>query len=79
MFGGVGYILRGNMACGIVENDLVVRTGPDAYESALTRPHTRPFDIFGRSMDPGRDARFRKRRRFACLDLVGGGICWLSA
>ena len=50
MFGGVGYILRGNMACGIVENDLVVRTGPDAYESALTRPYTHPFDKFGRSM-----------------------------
>ena len=51
MFGGVGFMLHGNMACGVNGSDLIVRVGPDNYEAALERPHTRPFDITGRSMN----------------------------
>jgi hypothetical protein len=50
MFGGVGYMVRGNMACGVNGDDLIVRVGPDAYEEALAAPHTRPFDMTGRPM-----------------------------
>jgi TfoX/Sxy family transcriptional regulator of competence genes len=50
MFGGVGFLLRGNMACGVHGDDLIVRVGPEEYERALTRPHTRPFDMTGRPM-----------------------------
>lgn len=28
MFGGVGYMLHGNMACGIHKDDLIIRLGP---------------------------------------------------
>lgn len=35
MFGGVGYLIRGNMACGILGNQLIVRVGRDAYQAAL--------------------------------------------
>lgn len=50
MFGGVGFMLQGNMACGILNDDLIVRVGPDRYEEALASPHARQFDITGRPM-----------------------------
>ncbi len=50
MFGGVGFMLRGNMACGVNKDDLIVRVGPTRYDEALTKPHTRVFDLTGRPM-----------------------------
>ena len=50
MFGGVGFLVRGNMACRVHGDDLIVRVGPKNYEQALTRPHTWPFDMTGRPM-----------------------------
>ncbi len=50
MFGGIGFFLHGNMACGILNDDLIIRIGPDGYEDALALPHTRVFDITGRTM-----------------------------
>ena len=50
MFGGVGFMLQGNMACGVNGEDLIVRVGPERYEDALARPHTKPFDMTGRPM-----------------------------
>ncbi len=37
MFGGLAFVLHGNMWCGVEECDLVVRVGPDAYDTALRR------------------------------------------
>ncbi|MBC8254273.1 MAG: TfoX/Sxy family protein [Ardenticatenia bacterium] len=50
MFGGVGFLLHGNMACGVHKDALIVRVGPERYAEALKRPHTRPFDMTGRPM-----------------------------
>jgi hypothetical protein len=50
MFGGVGFMLQGNMACGVHKEMLIVRVGPERYEAALGRPHTRVFDMTGRPM-----------------------------
>ena len=50
MFGGIGFLVRGNMACGVNQDRLIVRVGPDAYETALAKPHVRPFDMTGRPM-----------------------------
>jgi TfoX/Sxy family transcriptional regulator of competence genes len=50
MFGGVGFMLRGNMACGVNGADLIVRVGPEGYRDALAEPHTGPFDMTGRPM-----------------------------
>jgi TfoX/Sxy family transcriptional regulator of competence genes len=50
MFGGWGVTVHGNMAVGVMNDDLIVRVGPDAYEAALARPGARPFDFTGRSM-----------------------------
>ncbi len=43
MFGGVGFLLHGNMACGVQGNELIVRVGAENNESALSHPHVRPF------------------------------------
>jgi TfoX/Sxy family transcriptional regulator of competence genes len=50
MFGGVGYMVLGNMACGVNEDNLIVRVGPARYKEALEEPHARPFDMTGRPM-----------------------------
>lgn len=50
IFGGVGFLLNGNMCVGVWQTSLIVRVGPDAYEEALTQPHVREFDITGRAM-----------------------------
>lgn len=50
MFGGLCFLLNGNMACGILKNALIVRVGPDKYNEALQLPHARQFDITGRPM-----------------------------
>ncbi len=50
MFGGLAFILRGNMCCGVVEGDLVVRVGLERYEAALAEPHARPMDFTGRPL-----------------------------
>jgi TfoX/Sxy family transcriptional regulator of competence genes len=50
MFGGVGFMVRGNMACGVHKDMLVVRVGPERYEESMQLPYTRPFDMTGRAM-----------------------------
>ena len=50
MFGGIAFLVHGNMACGVLGEDVMVRVGPDRYDEALARPHTRPFDFTGRPM-----------------------------
>ena len=50
MFGGIGFLLNGNMLVGVWKNSLIVRVGPDGYEDALLEPHVKEFDITGRPM-----------------------------
>jgi hypothetical protein len=50
MFGGIAFMLSGNMVCGPIGDELMVRVGPAAYEEALSRPHVRPCDFTGRPM-----------------------------
>ena len=50
MFGGVGFLLHGNMLVGVWKDSLIVRLDPDNYDDALLEPHVREFDITGRSM-----------------------------
>jgi len=50
MFGGLCFLLFGNMVCGIIKEDLIVRVGADNYNAALILPHTRKFDITGRPL-----------------------------
>ncbi|MDJ0656550.1 MAG: TfoX/Sxy family protein [Xanthomonadales bacterium] len=50
MFGGIAFMVGGHMSCGVVRDTLMVRVGPDRYESALARPHAREMDFTGRAM-----------------------------
>jgi TfoX/Sxy family transcriptional regulator of competence genes len=50
MFGGVGFLLNGNMLVGVWKDSLIVRLGPDNHDDALLEPHVREFDITGRVM-----------------------------
>lgn len=50
MFGGVGYLVRGNMFCGVYKNLLILRLGEKGAEEALRSDHVLPFNITGRPM-----------------------------
>ena len=50
MFGGVGFLVHGNMACGIHKENMIVRVAHDKHEKLLKKKHTRVFDITGRPM-----------------------------
>ena len=50
MFGGVAFMLRGNMCVGIVKDDLLVRVGKENHAAALALPHARVMDFTGKPM-----------------------------
>ena len=50
MFGGIGFLLNGNLLVGVWKDSLIVRLGPDEGEEALKEPHVSEFDITGRAM-----------------------------
>ena len=50
MFGGIAFMVGGNMACGVIGQDLMARVGKEARDAALDEPHTRPMDFTGRPM-----------------------------
>src|SRR5262245_22159894 len=50
MFGGLAFLLHGHMCCGVVGDELMIRVGPEAYESALSRPHARRMDFTGKPL-----------------------------
>src|SRR5574341_1122144 len=49
MFGGLAFLLNGNMACGVRGDDLIVRLAADDTDAALAEPGIRPFDLTGRA------------------------------
>lgn len=50
MFGGVAFLLDGNMLVGVWKDSLVVRVGGEAYADALRGDHVRQFDVAGKPM-----------------------------
>jgi len=50
MFGGAAFMINGNVACGVVNDELIVRVGPDLYEKSLKQDHVKVFDFTGRPM-----------------------------
>lgn len=50
LFGGIGFLLDGNMLVGVWKNSLVVRLGSLDYENARLEPHVREFDITGKPL-----------------------------
>jgi TfoX/Sxy family transcriptional regulator of competence genes len=50
MFGGLAFLIGGNMAVGVSGDALMVRVGKDAHDAAMARHGARPFDMTGRPM-----------------------------
>lgn len=50
MFGGIAFLLRGNMCCGVTKDLLMLRLGAQRAELALSGQHTREMDFTGRPM-----------------------------
>ncbi len=50
MFGGLCFMLHGNMILGVAKDDLMARVGPDGHDAALAQPGARPMDFTGRPM-----------------------------
>ena len=51
MFGGVGFMIGGNMACGVTStSELMVRLEPEDNDAALEEEHVREFEMSGKKM-----------------------------
>ena len=50
MFGGIGFMANGHLACGIHKQELIVRLDEKQFAAALKRPNVRVFDMGGRPM-----------------------------
>lgn len=79
MFGGICFMVRGAMCCGVLGPDLIVRVGAERYADALAQPHARVFDFTGRPsrgmIYVGPDAI---RTRAALEQWVDKGLAFLS-
>jgi hypothetical protein len=50
MFGGLAFLVNGNMSCGVHGSEMIVRIDPAETDNALAQKHTRLFDLTGRPM-----------------------------
>jgi len=50
MFGGLTFMVSGHMCCGVADERMMVRVGPDAYERSIRRVAVKPFDVTGKPM-----------------------------
>lgn len=48
MFGGLAFLVKGKMACGVLGKELVLKLGNEEAARALKKPHTRPMDFTGK-------------------------------
>lgn len=51
MFGGIAFMVKGHMCCGIVKEAMMARVGPDQYAALLETPFVRPMDFTGKPMN----------------------------
>lgn len=50
MFGGMAFLLNGNLCFGVIKEDLLVRVGPERHGEVVKLAHARPMDFSGRPM-----------------------------
>src|SRR4051794_21340041 len=51
MFGGLSFMVAGNMCCGVIKDDMMVRVGRERHEAAMAQPHARVMAFTGKPMD----------------------------
>jgi len=76
MFGGLAFLVHGNMACGVRGDDLIVRIAAEEADATLAEPGAGPFGLTGRPMegwllvDPDGHAEDEDLRRWVERDLA---------
>ena len=50
MFGGIAFMVYGHMSCGVDNDRILVRVGPEQYEEALAQPHASVMDFTGKPL-----------------------------
>lgn len=50
MFGGLAFMVNGHMSCGVVNDTLMARVGPETYQQALDLPYAREMDFTGKAL-----------------------------
>lgn len=50
MFGGIAFMVNGNMCCGVTTGEMMLRLGNEGAAAALDEKHTRAMDFTGRPM-----------------------------
>jgi TfoX/Sxy family transcriptional regulator of competence genes len=50
MFGGLTFMVSGNMCVGVSKERLMVRVGPDQFADSIAQAHARPMDMQGKPM-----------------------------
>jgi TfoX/Sxy family transcriptional regulator of competence genes len=50
MFGGLCFLINGNMALGLVNEDLMIRVEPESYDKLLSQPYVRKMDFTGKPL-----------------------------
>ena len=50
MFGGVCFMINGNMCVGPWKGSLIVRLPKDEHDATQSEPHVKPMDITGKPM-----------------------------
>jgi hypothetical protein len=50
LFGGIGFLLGGNLLVAVWQQSLIVRLGPQQAAAALRQEYVREFDVTGRPM-----------------------------
>jgi TfoX/Sxy family transcriptional regulator of competence genes len=50
MFGGLCFLVKGKMVCGVLKDEMVVKIGAENHEKAVAQKHVRPFDFTGKPM-----------------------------
>lgn len=73
MFGGVAFMVNGHMSCGVVDESLMVRVGPDRYDAAMKHPHAREMDFTGQ---PLRGFVFVEPEGFESDDDLATWVTW---
>src|SRR5262245_31485858 len=51
MFGGLSFMVAGNMCCGVIKDEMMVRVGQSRHDDAIAQPHARIMAFTGRPMD----------------------------
>jgi TfoX/Sxy family transcriptional regulator of competence genes len=50
MFGGLAFMIDGNMSVGVIKSELMLRVGPERYEQILALPYARKMDFTGKPL-----------------------------